>query len=368
MKIKPFTCFLFAVAVILAAIAPFIIQVYFEEEPETQGYKGVLTLWNITDWRTAGSSCVSYLKKRIEKFESNHPYIFIDIANMTKEEASESVKNGELPDIISYPLGFDPGLELFSLPHIDTIFPKIKDTAYPYMCGAYCMAVNTDMLDEEGLFMPQGWGIRPDELIEIAKLGVCFDSERGYSSLPAVALHEYPEAQGPNLSTWQEEPQITDAAASMSVNAYTNGLNYFCSEKACILIASQRQLFELSELNQDGSSPSFQPYALTGYTDMVQLISVASCDNTKKTAACTEFAQYLLSENAQKGLEALGVFPVLPGLEVYSGSDCFSEMYALLSKHACLALPEDWTYINDLSKEVLGGNKGALAQLRHMLN
>lgn len=367
MKIKPFTCFLCAVAVLLAAAAPLIVQTYFEEEPEAQFYKGVLTLWNITGWRTAGSSCSSYLKKRVERFESRHPYIFIDIVNMTKEEAAGSLQNGEMPDIVSYPLGFDPDLEFFSLPHMDTIFPKIKDTAYPYMCGAYFMAVNTGMLDNEGLFTPQGWGIRPDELIDIARLGVCFDFEDGYSSLPAAALHEYPKSEGPKISAW-EERQTPDAALSLSVSGYSNGLNFFCSDKACVLIASQRQLFELIELSMDGSAPSFQPYAISGYTDMVQLISVPLCDNNKRIAACAEFAQYLLSEDAQKGLEALGVFPVLPGLEIYSGSDCFGDMYRLLSEHACLALPEEWAAVDGLSKEVFGGSKSALEQLRHILD
>lgn len=367
MKIKPFTCFLFALAVLLAAAAPFIVQEYFEEEPQTQGYKGVLMLWNITDWRTAGSSCSSYLKKRIENFESQHPYIFIDFVNMTKDEAAGCINNGEIPDIISYPLGFDPGLDLFSLPHIDTIFPEIKDTAYPYMCGAYFMAVNTDMLGEQGLFMPSGWGIRPDELIDIAKLGVAFDSEKGYCSLPAVTLHEYPQDEGPSLTTW-DEPALPDAALSLSVTAYTNGLNSFCTEKACVLIASQRQLFELTELSMDGSAPSFQPYALSGYTDMVQLVSVTASGDYKRTAACAEFAQNLLSEGAQKKLEALGVFPVLPGLDIYSGSDCFCNMYSLLSKRACLALPENWTYMSELSTEALGGSKHALEQLRRILD
>lgn len=367
MKIRPFTYFLCAAALILIAISPWLIQSYFAEEPETESYKGVLMLWNVTDWRTAGSSCAAYLKKRVENFESRNAFIFIDIVNMTKEEASKALQNGEKPDIISYPLGFDPAIELSSLPHIDTIFPQIKDTAYPYMCGAYGIAVNTDMLDAEGMFAPQGWGIRPDELIDIARLGVSFDSEKGYSSLPSVVLHEYPEAEGPGLSTWQE-PEMPDAALSLSITSYSDGLRSFTSEKSCILIASQRQLFELTQLYQDGSSPSFQSYALSGYTDMVQLISTASCDDEKKRAACADFAQYLLSEDAQKRLEALGVFPVLPGLEVYSTDECFSQMYKLLSQHTSLALPENWSNINELSKETLGGSKQALTRLRQLLN
>jgi hypothetical protein len=366
MKIKPFTCFLFVFAVILIAVSPWLIQSYYSEEPEIVPYKGILTLWNITDWRTGGSSPISFLKKRVAEFESRSAHIFIDVENMTPEEAAAAVQNGETPDMISYPYGFDAELQLTSLPHKNTIFPQIPGNAYPYMCGGYCIILNTDMLDREGLFAPSGWGIRPDELIDMAKLGVCFDSESGYSALPAIAVHKYPDEEGSKTFTW-EKPAMPEAALNLSVVAYSDGVRLFRTEQACTLIASHNQLFELGKLLEDSSAPSFRPYALGGYTDMVQLISVVSCEDEKKQEACTEFAGYLLRDSVQKKIEALGVFPVLPGLEIYEDNECLYMMYELLSEGALLPEPEDRQKLGELSMSALGGSGDALGSIRRLL-
>jgi ABC-type glycerol-3-phosphate transport system substrate-binding protein len=100
---------------------------------------------------------------------------------------------------------------------------------------------------------------------------------------------------------------------------------------------------------------------------MVQLISVVDTDDEKKRQACADFAAYLLSEQVQKKLEALGVYPVLPGLEIYQDNDFSASVYNLLSGKAALALPEDRPLLNDLATQALGGNKDALEQLRHIL-
>lgn len=366
MKIKPFTCFLFAVALILIALSPWLIQSYYSQAPEDVPYKGILTLWNISDWRTGGSSLSSFLKKRITDFEARHAYLFIDIVDLTVAEAAEALGKGESPDIISYPLGYSPDVRLEALPHADTIFPEISGDAYPYMCGAYCMIINADMLDEQGLFPPDGWGVRPDELAGLSQLGVCFDNEAGFSSLPAIAVHKYPERSDPDTGA-TERPAVQDAMLGLKIASYSDGMRLFCSGQAGVLIASQRQLFEAGKKFEEGTSPAFLPYALSGYTDMVQLISVVAGDDDKKQRSCVDFAQYLLNERIQSKLEALGVFPVLPGLEIYTDNDCMASMYELLSKGAALAMPEDRQSLNELSMKAFGGDKGALAELRHML-
>lgn len=366
MKIKPFTCFLFAVALIVIALSPWLIQSYYSQTPENVPYKGILTLWNITGWRTGGSSCTSFLKKRIADFESRNAYLFIDLVDFTAAEAEQALQKGEAPDIISYPLGFNTDLPLSPLPHKDTIFPGISGEAYPYMCGAYCLLINADMLDEHGLFPPGGWGVRPDELLSMAQLGVCFDSENGCSALPAIAVHKYPEPEGPDAGA-TERPVSQDAALGLTITAYTDGLRCFCSGQAGVLIASQRQLFEANKQFEEGSAPAFLPYALSGYTDMVQLISVVSSEDEKKQLACEDFAGYLLEERVQSKLTALGVFPALPGLEIYEDNDCQKSMYKLLSEGAALAMPEDRQTLNDLSMQMLGGSKDALAELKRLL-
>jgi hypothetical protein len=166
--------------------------------------------------------------------------------DLTAEEAAESLGKGEAPDIVSYPLGCSLNVTFAPLPHIDTIFPEVPGDAYPYMCGAYCMMINADKLDEQGLFPPEGWGVRPDELSSLSQLGVCFDSEAGYSSLPAITVYAYPESQGPDMGD-SDEPKAQDAVLGLNVVSYSDGIRCFSSGQAGILIASQRQYFELNK-------------------------------------------------------------------------------------------------------------------------
>ncbi len=366
MKIKPFTLFLCAVALILIALSPWLIQSYYTEQPGVVPYKGILKLWNVSGWRTGGSSISAFLKKRIAEFESKNPYVFIEIEQMSADEAEEAIENGESPDIISYPYGLDPGMAFCSLPNMENKFSDLSNKAYPYMCGGYCLMINTDMLNQNALFPPEGWGVCPEELADIAKLGVCFDSEDGYTSLPAIALHEYPEISGPNISTW-DKPEPPDAALNLPVLEYGNGLQLFRSEKTCILIASHRQLFEATRRYIDGESPPFSAYALSGYTDMLQMVSVTECDDKKKQAVCIEFAQYLLSAPVQKKLEALGVFPVIPELEIFEDNNCLYSMYGLLNKSGCAADPRGKETLEDLARQSFDGNRTALKKLRRLL-
>ena len=365
MKIKPFTCFLFAVAIILVAISPWLIQSHYYEEPESVPYKGILTIWNITDWRTGGSSCMSFLKKRIEEFEDHNPYIFIDIIDITKSEAEQEIKNNEIPDMISYPLGFKVNFPLYELPQKKVSFPQISDYSYPYMCGGYCILINSDMLDQEGIFAPISWGISPEELISISKLGVCFDSENGYSSLPAIATHEFPYTVGPKISTWGESA-LPEAVLNLPIVSYTDGLDYFCSNKAGVLIASQRQLFEINQLNNDGKAPSFLSYAISGYTDMVQMVGVSYCEDEKKLEACSKFAEYLISDSVQSKLEALGTFPVIDGLDIYEDNSCLYSIYEL-HKNAKLGTAENRQILSELTIQAINGDEQALKKLRNIL-
>ncbi|MGI5849136.1 MAG: hypothetical protein ACOX8Q_03565 [Christensenellales bacterium] len=366
MKIKPFTCFLCAVTLILISLSPWLIMSYYERNPEAIPYKGILTLWHINDWRTGGSTAGSFLNKRIAEFEADNAYLFIELQTMTVSEAQKALRNGETPDLISYPLGFEFNLSLSSLPSRDILFSYITDCAYPYMCGGYCMLVNTDTLDEQGSLYPDDWGIRPDELLEITQYGVCFDSEDGYSALPAIALHQYPTKEGPNITTWGE-PDLPDAALDLSEAVCTDGLEAFCHRQSCILVASHRQLFEANQLYEQGKSPAFSAYAISGYTDMVQMVGVPSCDDIKKQMACTAFAEYLVSDTVQKKLEALGVFPVVSGLEIYTDNTCLKAVYRLLSKSPALPSPENRQALDNLMKQSFNGDADALKKIRGLL-
>ena len=367
MRPKPVAYFLCVVSLALIAICPFILTANSPTAAEAAPFKGILTLWHITGWRTGGSSFEAFLRKRVKEFEADYAYAFIELESLTAEEAAQALAAGKTPDLISYPMDANPGVALQRLSSADTILPGTGKDAWPYMCGSYCILVNTDLLTEQSADIPEGgWGLRPEPLIDAAQFGACFDAEPGYSALPALALHEYPESDEPDYSTWGE-PDPPDAMLSLAPQALDGGLGAFLSGDCAVLVASQRQLFEAEQAYQQGDGPAFFAYAIGGYTDMVQMIGIAACDDEKKLSACAVFARYLLSNSVQRKLEPLGTLPVMAGLEIYEQDECRRTMYELLCENAALSDMDEAQSLDIIAARALGGDEHALNELRARL-
>jgi hypothetical protein len=364
---KPFAYFLCALAILLVALSPWLILSYYEKLPEEPYYEGILQLWHISGWRTGGSSAAAFLEGRIRQYEAGNPHVFVELTCLTPEKAAKALRDGETPDLVSFPYGEAPALTLAPLPGQSFVLLGDSKDAWPYMFGGYCLLVNNDLLGENGVDVPQGWGIRPDALLEAAQLGVVFDAEDGFSALPALALHTYPEAEGLNMSTWGE-PEPPDAALALSPAAYTDGLDAFCKGEAAVLIASHRQLFDIAERYTQGEAPAFTAYAVGGYTDMAQMVGVAAQEDALKQAACESFAAYLTGSSSQKKLEALGVLPAVKGVDIYAENDALRAMYERLCDSGVFAPPEERQTLDALSMEAYGGSAAAFRDLRSLLN
>jgi len=362
---KPVAYFLCALALILICLSPWLILSYYEKLPETPCFEGILSFWHIGGWRTGGSSAAAFLQKRIEQYEAQNPHVFIEMKTLSAQQAADAVSNGETPDIVSYPYGLALSLDFAELPPQSTIFSGLSGDAYPYMCGGYCLLVNTDKAAENGIELPSGWGIRPDALAQTAALGVCFDSEPGFTSLPSLALHAYPEAARPQISTLGEPEPKDDALPSDT--QWQEGFAAFCEGGKGVLIASHRQLFEASELFAQGDAPPFAAYAVGPYTDMVQMVGVAEQSDKLRQNAAESFAAFLLTHSTQKKLEALGVFPVIPDLEIYRQNDTLRYIYEQLCKGASVPVSAGKEKLDALAEAALTGDASAMRRLKRLL-
>lgn len=363
---KPFAYFLCALVILLVAISPWLILSYYEKLPEEPYFQGILHIWHISDWRTGGSSAAAFLASRIKQYEAQNPHVFIELETYTPDEATTAIQFGQKPDIISYPYGKGPSLELAPLPRQSFLLLNDEDTAYPYMFGGYCLIVNNDLLSENGIGTYDDWGIRPDALLEAAELGAAFDSEPGYSALPALALHQYPPLEKPNKYTWNE-PEMPDAALGLKA-AYSDGLSAFCKGETAVLIASHRQLFDVTERYTQGEAPTFTAYAIGGYTDMAQMLGVTVQEDELRQNACEDFASYLVSAPSQKKLEAIGVFPVIANVDIYSENEVLKAVYDQLSQSGVFVKPEDRQTLEALAMDAFGGSDTALQKLRKLLS
>jgi hypothetical protein len=363
---KPFAYFLCVLAILLVVLSPWLILSYYEKLPEEPYFEGILRMWHISGWRTGGSSAAAFLENRIQQYEANNPHVFIELTCLTQEKAAEALKEGQTPDLVSFPCGQAPNLNFAALPGQSLILLGDSKDAWPYMFGGYCILINNDLLSENGVDTPQNWGIRPDALLEAARLGAVFDAEDGYSALPALALHAYPEAEGPNMSTWGE-PEPPDAALTLSPASYSGGLDAFCKSEAAVMIASHRQLFEVSERYTQGEAPAFTAYAVGGYTDMAQMVGIPAQEDELRQAASESFAAYLISPSSQKKLEALGVLPAIRDVDIYQEDETRRAMYDCLCDLGAFAQPEERNKLDTLAMDGYGGSANALRELRALL-
>lgn len=362
---KPFAYFLCVLVILLLVVSPWLILSYYEKLPEKPFFQGILHMWHISGWRTGGSSSYAFLENRIRQYEARNPHVFIELESYTAEKAAIALQNGQKPDIISYPYGMEMALDLAPLPHINSLMLNDQDNAYPYMFGGYCLLVNNDLLGENGIDIYQGWGIRPDALLEAAQLGVAMDSEESYSPLPALALHAYPPAPKPNISTFGE-PEMPDVILGLNAS-FNDGLSSFCKGEAAVLIASHRQLFEASERYTQGEAPGFSAYAIGGYTDMAQMLSISVQENELRQSACVEFAAWLVSPSSQQKLEALGVFPSVADVNIYQENDALRAVYEQFCASGVFVPPEERQVLEALAMDAFGGSEVALHKLRRLL-
>lgn len=350
MNKKPLAYFLCVLTLALIAISPLIITSFFSEPQDSESFEGILEFWHITDWRTGGSSKAAFLARRIKEFEKNHPHVFVRMTKMSASEALGEINKGNVPDIISYPGSFSQN------------FRGEK----PYMYGAYYILVNNELAEENGYFLPDGFGIDPQMLMDLCELNLVFDAEEGYSALPAIAMHEIPEPPRPNITTWPEKSEV-DAALSLYPNEYFDGLNKFLDGEACVMIASQRQLFEAKLDYEQNNGPAFSYYAISGYTDMVQYICAMESEDRLRTKMCNAFAEYLLSERAQSKLYPLCVFPVVSGIKIYEDDEVNVKIYELLINKPAIVSPDNQETLTDLSLRSFAGDKASLRELRKLL-
>lgn len=95
-----------------------------EGEAEADGVK-VLTLWQIDGFEGGKGSRAEYLKRAASEFGNGG--VYIDVVSVSSRAASINIKNGCLPDILSYGAGFC-GIE-----------SAIYGEAVSWCNGAYCV-------------------------------------------------------------------------------------------------------------------------------------------------------------------------------------------------------------------------------------
>ena len=260
----------FALCVFVIAFMPFAYKKTSSKQSlpiKTPEHKYVLTLWHIDVFEGGVGSRGDFLSNIAVDFRSNG--VLVMVVNHTIESAENSIKQGVLPDMISYGVGVDFVAKYAkSLPKKSFLGGEIggKYYAYPWCAGAYFLITkneNNQPIDK--LFVSKSAYNIP--------FGAIF-----FGKIDANAI----EVKKP-------------------LEAYTSFLS---SKENCAFLGTQR---DLKRLEQRGVEFYAQP--VLGFNDLIQYVSVITSDSGR-FEECVKFINYLIGEKPQKQLSKIGMLSV----------------------------------------------------------
>lgn len=310
---KPFPKFaLITIAVVgIALLALMWSLPNLPKKPETiakASYKGVIELWNVETFEGGSGSRQSWLTSKSAKFEAVNTGLFVHVTTLTEQELQQKLADGQTFDIVCFNRGAgDAVKEMLAPLNVDTKSVREnmllagqfdgKQYAIPLYAGAYCLFARTTQLAEAELLdkaLTQTYTRKIGKnTVELQPLVCGFTSAN--SPLTALAM-----SGGRGDATKIAE----------DVTQYQAYEQFVSNQKAVCLLGTQRDLYRLSQKEQNGKIENLGFCALAGYNDLVQFVGV-SRDCGDKFTSCEAYLQYLLSAEVQQTLVNLSMFSVL---------------------------------------------------------
>jgi len=363
--IKPFTLFLFAFIVIYLVIGTkvFLLNSNHDDKRynKDQGLKpkwtGVITLWEIPYVETGASSSANWLNTRVEKFERENPGVFIEVRRLTPQRAqmyfTGHADKDILPDIISIPIyeDFVPSSlyedlsPYFQVEELNRILPLaqrsvIKDNTMkgvPIMMGTYALFLNKDMLQENDITI-EGTEIdfatldrivkklsyvKKENKNEIQYYG--FGSYNSTYSKPIISMiyNQSGKIQDDNgyryIYSWINDPNLVPETIGNLDSS--RAVRLFADEaRIGVFLGNTRTLYKVREAQAQGKGFDLGIYCLPMegkdglFQDQIVSYGLIKKDDDIKKYYCIAFLKSLLSDEAQRELNKIGMFPIINGI------------------------------------------------------
>ncbi|MEG1520309.1 MAG: hypothetical protein RR458_04900 [Clostridia bacterium] len=260
-------------------------------------------LWHVDTFEGGKNSRGEFLKKVAVELNKKNKNEFVVVKTISEIELVERLKNGKLPEMLSFGTGLGEILEEYLVENnvgtgqrewLDECVKKDGKTfATPYAFGGYFLVGKN-----KPLIYATGTVLSP-------LLALYFDGE--YSQYTAMEKAEKP-------STYEAYLQFIERGGS--------------------LVGTQRDVVRIGNRIDSGKSPDVEIKPLTGFVDMIMAIGLTQIDDPKKLEASQRFVEYLLSESVQARLFELRMFPARD-IEIYSIPH-FSDYEKAIEKPRCI--------------------------------
>jgi len=278
----------------------------FWEKPEP-AWRGRVEIWHIASFRTYQGSVTNYLQSRADAYCRTHAGVNIDVLGLTEKQYNDRIARGAYPDAYSFAGGLCYAEQFSPLPIEAPAFCGTLSAAsygdeilaVPYLMSGYFLAANPQMLSKYALALPE----EPDA----AFLQSALDLAAGSPQLAMPVL----------------------AAARLGLSGTFASEADFLAGKAALCVMDARSLGVL--LREPSGNLLVDAVPFGPFTDEVFYLGAARGASEEQAAVVADFALFLLSDEEQLGLSALGALPVTaPGRIVYAEAklDALYEVYA----------------------------------------
>ena len=279
-------------------------------QPQTQNgavYKGVMELWNVESFEGGIGSRESWLKNRAAKFEKVNEGLFVHVTTLSVDQLRAKLDEGDCFDMLCFSRGAGVVAQEKLAP-LTADFGAVKNNfllsgqinglqyALPLYTGVYCLFSRAEMLPQERLLdgaLTQTYTRKVGKNSVLLSPLVCGFTPYN-SPLSALAM-----------SGGRGKAEVSD-----TVTQYEAYESFLANRTVVTLLGTQRDMYRLSQKEQNGRIEQLAFAPLGGYTDLVQYVGI-SATAADKTDACVQFAEYLLSDESQSKLTDLCMFSVL---------------------------------------------------------
>lgn len=293
------------------------------EQP--QSYQGVVEMWNVESFEGGVGSREAWLTKRAAKFESANKGLFVHVTTLTVEQVQAKLAEGQTFDMICFSRGVGDVVKEQLTSYTGSV-GSIRDNflisgqldgkqyAVPVYAGAYCLFARAEQLSA-------------DRLLQDA-LTATFTRKIGKNTVELQPLVCGFTPYNSPLSALALSGGKGKANVSEDVTQYQAYEKFLANQTAVTLLGTQRDMYRLAQRENNGKIDKLGFAPLSGYTDLVQYVAVSTAA-AEKQQACTQFVEYLTSEEAQSTLVNLSMFSVLDA--TFYTSDRYARCEGLLA-------------------------------------
>lgn len=308
---------------------------FFSSRVENQT---ILELWLISKYESGVASKESHLERVAIEFEKQNKGAYILIQEMTEDECKIKLDDNEAPDIFCFSGCVAGMLEpyLAKLEEQENVKEVLLNAArnkalelksYPYSLGGYALISTINRLESANCYKTENMLFNVYSLGYQKKLkkstkntySVVYGTKNGnfvQSALNEEAKNRGVELNKISLSYDEKVREMT------SYNAYTS----FVYGDSVMLLGTQRDLARIQSREKSGREDGFVVDFFSHYSDIVDFVGVAQTDSENNMKLARAFSKFLISEESQKSLSKIGLFPTIKMQEYIYESGYFLEM------------------------------------------